>query len=473
MSQKFRIYATKENTIASSTAYENLNASQENVFNLWYGGGIESGLFTRNSISRHLVYFDLTDLQNKYTDFTINSAFTTSYFLKFKNAVPSDKVLEPEFIFDVLNKSIASSFNIIAFQIPLFWDEGRGGDLDEQKAITFRNMSATLTGYSNYLSATSLTSWSEPGIYTNPSASTSFVSSQHVSIGSEDISLDVSNIVYDWLSGGSQNNGIAIAYSRPFELLSTDTRFIASFYTHKTNSAFKPYLEVNYNQVIKDDRNFVTNNRVSRLFLYTFSGNQAANYFSAGTVTIKNSANAIIYSGLTPTHHSKGVYYVDVFMSAATKNQKYKDIWKGVTFQAGIDQTDFTNSFDIRDNYYNNNNRRVNDYTIDIYGIPNNDILNSGEVYRIYADTRMSFSNQKPFTDFGLEYRITMSAIDEVAPWTPMNAAIIDDCLSSFFDLDTSWLLSAQSYKIEFRISEFGTKRLLPDTLLFKVLNPI
>jgi hypothetical protein len=54
-----------------------------------------------------------------------------------------------------------------------------------------------------------------------------------------------------------------------------------------------------------------------------------------------------------------------------------------------------------------------------------------------------------------------------------MNAAIINDCLSSYFDLDTSWLLNSQVYKIEFRISEFGTKRLIPDTLTFKVNNPV
>ena len=104
--------------------------------------------------------------------------------------------------------------------------------------------------------------------------------------------------------------------------------------------------------------------------------------------------------------------------------------------------------------------------------MPNNAPLVTGEIYRIYADTRVSYSNQKPSTDFGLEYRISMG-IEEVVPWAPMNAAIISDCLSCYFDLDTSWLLNSQVYKIEFRISEFGTKRLVPDTLTFKVVNPV
>lgn len=469
---KFRIYPTKENSIQSGTSYENLNASQENVFNLVYGGGIGTDSLSngRNSISRHLAYFDLTDLQNKFADFTINSAYTTSYLLKYKNAIPSDKVLEPEFVYDVLNKSIASSFDLIAFPIPKFWDEGRGSDL-ESGYITLKNAPTTLTGYSNWLSATSQSAWSEPGVYNNPSASTSFVS-QHFSIGSEDISIDVTDIVKNWLSGGSVNCGIAISYSRPFELLSTDTRYISSFYTNKTNSSNKPYLEVNYDQTIKDDRHCVSNNRTSRLFLYTFSGNQATNYFSAGTVNITNNSNTVIYSGLTVTHLSKGVYCVSVLMTGATKGQRYKDVWQGVSFGA-YDQTDFTNTFEIRDNYYSNGNRKTNDYAIDIYGMLNNSQLVTGEIYRIYADARIAYSSQKPTTDFGLEYRISMSTIDEIIPWTPMNISIINDCLSCYFDLDTSWLLNAQNYKIEFRISEFGTKRLIPDTLTFKVVNPI
>lgn len=470
---KYRIYPEKEATIASGFIYENLNSSQENIFSLFYGGGAtDTAPARRNSISRHLMYFDLSDLQHKYADFTINSAYTTSYILKCTNTIPSDKILEPEFVYDVLNKNIAASFDLIAFPIPQFWDEGRGGSLDDQKAITFRNMSAVMTGFTNWLSATSQNSWSEPGIYNNPSASTSFISTQHFSIGNENIEIDVTNIVNNWLSGGSSNYGIALAYSRPFELLSTDTRYISSFNTAKILSSTKPYLEVNFNQIIRDDRHFVTNNRTSRLFLYTFSGNQATNYYSAGTVNIKNSANVVIHSGLTPTHHSKGCYYVDVLMSGTTKSQRFKDEWQNVSFVPGIDQTTFINTFEIRDNYYSNNNRRVNDYVIDIYGLPNNSPLNSGEIHRIYADARMAFSSQHPFTDFGLEYRISMG-IEEVIPWTPMNNAIISDSLSCYFDLDTSWLLNYQIYKIEFRISEFGTKRLLPDTLTFKVINPI
>lgn len=474
MSQKYRIYPNKEATIASGTLYENLNSSQETAFNLWYGGGgTDTALARRNSISRHIAYFDLSELQAKYADYTYNSAYTVSYTLKYTNCIPSDKILEPEYEFNVLNKSVATSFDLVFFPIEKSWDEGRGGALDNERLVTFKNFSPILTGVTNWLSATTLVSWDVPGIYTNPTAETSNYVTQHFELGAENISVDITSMVNDWLSAGT-NNGVGIAYVRPFELLSTDTRYVSSFYTNKTNSAFKPYLEVSFSDasVIKDDRHWVTNNRRSRLYLYTFSGNTAANYFSANTVFIKNSANVIVHSGLVPVHQSKGVYYVDVFMSGTTKGQKYRDVWSGVTFAPGYDQQDITQSFDIRDNFFGTNAYKTNDYALDIYGLNNNAPLVSGEIHRIYADVRVGYSNARPSTDFGLEYKITMG-LDEVHSWAPMNSAIIDDALTCFFDLDTSWLLNSQIYTIEFRIAEFGTKRLLPNKLTFSVMNAI
>ena len=127
MSQKYRIYPNKEATIASGTLYENLNSSQETAFNLWYGGGgTDTALARRNSISRHIAYFDLSELQAKYADYTYNSAYTVSYTHKYTNCIPSDKILEPEYEFNVLNKSVATSFDLVFFPIEKSWDEGRG-----------------------------------------------------------------------------------------------------------------------------------------------------------------------------------------------------------------------------------------------------------------------------------------------------------------------------------------------------------
>lgn len=467
----YRIYPSKSNTVASGPIFELLNSSQAPVTSLWYGGGLNTGLERRNSISRHMVQFDLTELARKLSTLEINPAYVTAYRLKFKNAIPNDTVLTPEYEFDILDKNIASSFDLMAFQINKSWDENRGNDLSESKFLIKQHGNPLLSGCSNWLSATTLSSWDEPGIFTNPSASTAMFATQHFALGNEDLNMDVTHMVKNWLSGGSTNNGFGICYTRPYEAMSADSRYIASFYTHKTNSAFKPFLEVEYVQNIEDDRMQAVNNRITRLFLYTFSGNTPVNYYSAGTVTIKNSAGSDIYTGLVPVHHSLGAYYIDVWMSGTTKGQKFKDVWNNVTFVPGYDQQNFTQSFEIRDNFYTSNAREINEYVVTTYGISNNDILQSGEIRRIYAETRVNYSTAHPTTDYGLEYRLTMNNNTEVIPWTKMHNAIINGCLKCYLDIDTSWLLNNQTYEINMRINELGTKKNITERVVFRMTS--
>lgn len=474
MGQKLRFYPIKENTIASSNAFQLFNSSQNQVADLWYGGGtLDNNIYRENSFSRHLLMFDLSQLQQKLTSKEINGNYVTSYKLRMKNAVPTESILEPEYQRNTLNKSVAFSFDLVAFPINKEWDEGRGYDIFESYSLIRSNGDITLTGTSNWLSATTTSSWNEPGIFSNPTASTSFYAVQHFETGSEDLEINITSMVRSWLSGGTTNYGIGIAFCRYYELQSASTRYIASFYTNKTNSAFKPHLEVEYNQVIKDDRNQITNNRMSRLFLYLFSGNTPTNYYSASTVSIKNSSGTDVYTGLVPTQHSKGVYYIDVWMSGTTKGQKYKDVWQGVSFNPPYDTTDFTQNFEIKDNYYTNNARDVNDYVISPYGIDNNAILESEELIRVYVDARVNYSLNKPFVDFGLEYKLIMNSNIVLNDWTSANSAVINGCYKSFIDIDTSWLLSNQNYVILFRIADLGTKKILNEKVYFKVVDKV
>lgn len=471
----FRIYPSKSNTI-SSGVYQNYNSGQNAVTDLWYGGGgTDTAPERRNSISRFIIKFDLSELIEKFDLKDINQNLVSSYKLKMTNAIPADRVLEPEYEFDILDKRISSSYDLIAFPINKDWDEGRGYDLYKENYLVKQYGNPMITGYSNWNSATLSENWDESGIYSNPTASTAVTqySTQHFDLGNENIDMDITGIVNNWLSGGSENFGIAVAYRRDYELLSTDTRYIASFFTEKTNTAFKPCIEVNYNQSFQDDRLQVTNNRASRLFLYTYSGNNAVNYFSAGTVEIQTLAGAPVMTGITPTQMENGVYYIDVLMNSATRGQQYKDVWKAITFVPGVDQQDITQIFTIKDNYYLNNVPQVNDYSISIYGIGNNSILSIGETHKVFVDLRVNYSSRnQPNTAYDLKYRMVMNNQVEVIPWTSVNQAVINKCKQNYFVLETGWLLHNQTYSIEFRIDEFGTKRVMPDSIVFKVIRP-
>lgn len=468
-----RIYPEKSNTIASGV-YQNLNSSQNAITDIWYGGGgTDTAPEKRNSISRFMVKFDLTDLQNKLQSKDINPDNIVAYKLKMTNAIPGDKVLEYEFEYDVLQKKIAASYDLICFPINKDWDSGRGYDLTKENYIVKQQGNPSVSGYSNWNNATSVVAWDEPGIYTNPTASTAVTSysTQHFAIGNENIEMDITTIVNDWIVGNYENNGLAVSYRRDYELLSADTRYISSFYTNNTNTAFKPFIEVVYNQSFKDDRSDVTNNRTCRLFLYTFSGHSPVNFFSSSTVSIQTTAGANVYTGLTPTLLERGVYYVDVWMSAATRGQQYKDVWNDITFNPGFDKQSYTQFFTIQDNFYFTNTPNVNNYSLTTYGLDNDSILNTSEVIRVYADLRINFSTNPPKNHYNLEYRLIMNNQTTVIPWTAVNQAVMDRSASNYFVLDTSWLLHNQTYEVQFRMNEMGTVRTLPENIKFRVLR--
>lgn len=471
----FRVYASKSNTIASGV-YKNFNSSQNAVTDLFYGGGYTSSVFLRNAFSRFMIHFDLTELQQKINSKEINLDKITAFNLKLRNSIPQERVLDKNFEYDKLQRVIAASFDLICYPINKDWDEGRGYDLLEEEYIVKQKGNILISGYSNWESAKQNSAWDNPGIYTNPTASTSFYASQHFPIGNENINFNVTNIVKNWLSGGSENYGFAIGYRRDYELESGDTRYISSFYTNKTNTAWKPHLEIVYDQVIKDDRNQVTNNRSSKLFLYTYSANTAVNYHTGSTVTVDILApnGTYVFTGLTPTHLEKGVYYVDVFMSGATKGEIYKDIWRNVSFNPLYDIQDITQSFYVQDNFYTGSvfQPTLNEYVLDIYGIPEGGVIYNDQLIKVFCDMRINYSVKAPQNNYILKYKIIMNNQEEVVPWTEFNQIVLDKKKTNYFTLDTSWLLHNQQYEILFSIEEMGSKMTLPKRISFKILRP-
>ena len=468
----FRIYAQKNNTIASGKPYEKYNSSFNEICNLWYGGGSDSIIdsSTMNSISRFLIYFDLTELNDKINSKEIMIENIDSFVLKMKNCLPSDELLETVKNSYVPPKFVANSFDLIAFPINKYWDGGVGYDLNNNIYVAKSNGSVYVTGYSNWNYATSLTTWTEPGIYTNPTASTPNYTIQHFDVGDEDLEMDVTKIVNSWLTGGSQNNGICVCFARPYELISGDTRNIASFFTKHTNTAFKPFLEVNYDQTIKDDRFQFNVQNVNRLFLFTYSQNQPINYFSAGTVNIQD-YNGNVLSSYSPNQMQTGVYYVDVYLPNANPGDILYDVWKGVTFNPGYDVQDFAQEFVVKQNLYKNNSKGVNQYSLRTYGLENNAIIDYDGIIRIYVESSVNFTNNNAYVPYGLQYKMIMNNKDEIIPWTDANFTNIDNTLTYFFDLDTSWLINNQTYKISFKINELGTKKVVEENIYFRVLK--
>lgn len=200
----------------------NMGASDSlEIFSLYNQSGEQE-----TEISRILVEFPIQEIQNDRNINQIPSNGDVQFILKMSN------VAHPN--------TIPKQYSLLVNPLSRSWEEGAG--LDMERYLD--------TGYSNWVSASSTQAWDTEGgdIHTAPE----YI--QYFETGTEDIEIDITNLVENWLDGTIENNGVMIKLSSSLE---TDTR---SYYTKKFSSRGteffykKPWIEARYDTTIKDDR---------------------------------------------------------------------------------------------------------------------------------------------------------------------------------------------------------------------------
>jgi hypothetical protein len=154
--------------------------------------------------------------------------------------------------------TLPSSYDVVVAPVSQDWDEGRGHDVDYLSD----------KGFANWDKAKSNSFWSVPG-----ASGSGPVASFHFDSGYEDLSVDVTNIVNGWLTGGASNNGFLVSFSGSFQTDASDYH-VKMFHSRETNFLDKrPYLEASWKDYQRDDRsNFVFNTTGSLFLYYTVQG---------------------------------------------------------------------------------------------------------------------------------------------------------------------------------------------------------
>ena len=111
-----RTYIDKDNTIIKDTT---INTGRNEIAELYYGGHPTATQYTR-----HLFYFDVTKLQERYNSGELGDLSNVSHVLRMTNTSSFDKDL-------IAQKSTngyqrASSFDLTLFRINKEWDQGCG-----------------------------------------------------------------------------------------------------------------------------------------------------------------------------------------------------------------------------------------------------------------------------------------------------------------------------------------------------------
>lgn len=302
----YRIVSTKDTSItnASSDGFDATRATGSNfgaspVLTVW----ARKSVLALPELARSLLKFDITELSGKiFSDQTIPTS-NVSYVLK---------------LFNMLHDDITpSSYNIVVYPLSCSFDEGLG--LDQ---VSYED-----SGYANWINSTSTTTW----VLTGSDYLTTYGSaSQHFDNGSEDLEVDVTDIVNSWLNG-LPNNGFLVKMADTEETNTVDYVF-KEFHARETLYIDKlPYLEARWQDVKKDNRDNFSYNVNNNLFMYNIIRGDLVSVQEPVSVRVQDNLIGVSasYSNIfSSAQIQDGVLTSSIFVSNTSSfSCSFYDIW--------------------------------------------------------------------------------------------------------------------------------------------------
>ncbi len=494
-----RSYIDKNNTIISNSY---VNTGRNPVIELNFGA---SDLIVPNfGFTRFIFDLDLALLQENIASGVISTGCTSAmtHTLKMTNTSSFDNELLNTFMSNERRR--ATSFDLILWRIPKFsgntgipqnWDEGVGYDYNDFNIaqnsanggispLTYVDSRAYSTRPSNWYQTTTLSGWSQNGIYNNRNqgdvnySGLTIIATQHFELGNEDLSMDMTNEINGILNGSITGvTGWGISYLPQIENITglTDSYSVAFFSRH-TQTFYQPYLLTNYNDLIQDDRNQFLKNQENKLFLYVFQNGDMVNLDSDPTVRIED-RNGDAVSGmaaLTTCLKTKGVYEVVVpngFSNYPTPCQFY-DVWSGLTIN-GQAIPNVTNQFTLQQYTAGIQigpvSKEPQIYGFDFYGILQNEQILNTDIRKVGVTIKKAYTGQQLLLDVSAFYRVYVTEGTTevlVQDWTPINRTPNE----YYFIFDMRDKIPNQYY-VDIQVNSSGEKNTYKRQLTFSIVN--
>lgn len=226
-----RRYIASKDTTITNALMENLinratgsNMGQSDVLEVFsiYG---QSGSNSQE-LSRILTQFPVDKIFSDRQQARIPPSGSVQFILKMSN-------VQHQF-------TLPKNYTLVVNAVSGSWDEGHGLDMEEYKDLE----------PVNWISASSTSGWITEGgdLHSSPEYS------QYLDEGTEDLEVDITSLVEEWIVGTKPNHGLMVKLSSSLE---NDTR---SYYTKKffaRGSQFfykRPWIEARYDATVKDDR---------------------------------------------------------------------------------------------------------------------------------------------------------------------------------------------------------------------------
>jgi hypothetical protein len=449
-----RSYIDKNNTIISDSY---VNTGRNPVIELNFGA---SDLIVPNfGYTRFIFDLDLSLLEENIQSGVISTGCTSAmtHTLKMTNTSSFDNELLNTFMTNERRRS--TSFDLILFRIPQIsgdtgggqiWDEGVGYDysnfnitqnssMGSSTPLTYVDSRAYSNRPSNWYQTTTISNWSEPGIYNNKNqgvvnySGLTIVAQQHFELGNEDLNMDMSDEINGVLNGTITGvTGWGLAYLPQIENITglTDSYSVAFFSRH-TQTFYQPFLQTTYDDLIQDDRNQFLKNQENKLYLYVYQNGDLVNLDSDPYVRIED-RDGVAVSGMSRLDtclRTKGVYEVIVpnGFTGSPSPCLYYDVWSGLTIN-GQNIPNVRNQFVLQEYsagiQIGSVSREPQKYGFNFYGILQNEQILNTDIRKVGVTIKKAFTAQQMLLDVSAFYRVYVkegSTEVLVQDWTPLN----------------------------------------------------
>ena len=494
-----RSYIDKNNTITSNSY---VNTARNPIIELNYGDS--DTLVPNFGYTRYIFNIDLSLLVQNIESGVISTGCTTAmtHTLKMINTSSFDR--------ELLNTRMsnerlrATSFDLILFRIPKtsgdtgdpqLWDEGVGydyndfnltknsarGGMSPMTVVDFRSFSERP---SNWYQTTTISDWSEPGMYNNRNLGSvnysglTIIARQHFQLGNEDLEMDMTDEINSILDGTLTGiTGWGLAYLPQIEnIAGLTSSYSVAFFSKYTNTFYQPYLLTNYDDYIKDDRTQFLKNQENRLYLYVYQNGDLVNLDSDPYVRIED-RNGDAVSGMTSLStclRTKGVYEVTVpngFSGSPTPCQ-YFDIWSGLTIN-GQSIPNVTNQFTLQNYSAGISIGPVSKepliYGFDFYGILQNEKILASDIRKVGVTIKKAYTGQQVLLNISAFYRVYVREGNtevQVQDWTPINRTPNE----YYFIFDMRDKIPNEYY-VDIQVNTSGEKDTYKKQLTFQIVN--
>ena len=317
--------AYKEDLVTRGTGSNMGAADILEVFQIYGQVSGASGL--ESELSRVLIKFPISSVITDRTAGTIPAAGSVNFYLRLYNAEHS--------------KVTPKNYSMSVLPVSADWEEGVGMDME--------NYTDTTSGYlgANWAQSAGSTAWSSAGgdFHASPESTVSFAS------GLENIEVDVTTLVEQWIAGSKSNYGFGIKLTSAYES-ATESYYTKKFFS-RTSQFFhkRPTLEARWNSVRTDQRGdfYVSSSllpaseNMNELYLYNVVRGQLQDIPSIGTDPIYVNLYETLgeahtklteYTPATGSHVSTGIYKVSICTTSSATT--LYDVW----FSSSVTQTD-------------------------------------------------------------------------------------------------------------------------------------